>query len=234
MFRHAVRWGFLKQNPASDIEKPRIEHKEMDFYTPMEALELLDALDEPYKTLFMTALGTGLRQGELFGLTKPCVDLTMPTIQVRWQLSRDRKLTRPKTKAALRAVPIGPRLASALGQHLETIPDSELNLVFCTAKGTPYLQSNIDRRVFAPTVKKAGIKKIRFHDLRHTYACWLASRGENIKYIQKVMGHSSITTTLDRYGHLLPDTGAGIAERHEAQLYGRITVKSFQAGVADK
>ena len=67
-------------------------------------------------------------------------------------------------------------------------------------------QANLRNRVFEPALKRAGLRRIRIHDLRHTFASLLIHQGENLKYVQSQLGHASIQTTVDRYGHLMPDT----------------------------
>jgi integrase len=74
--------------------------------------------------------------------------------------------------------------------------------------------------MFQPTLRRAGLRRIRFHDLRHTYATMLITQGENLKYVQSQLGHASITTTVDRYGHLMPDAHVGASERLDSTLFG--------------
>ena len=76
------------------------------------------------------------------------------------------------------------------------------------------------KREFLPTLARAGLRRIRFHDLRHTYTTLLIAQGENIKFIQSQLGHSSIEMTMDRYGHLLPETHGRVGERLDAQIFG--------------
>ena len=86
------------------------------------------------------------------------------------------------------------------------------------------LHQNMVRREFHPSLERAGIKRIRFHDLRHTYAAMMISLGENIKFIQSQMGHSSISTTLDRYGHLLPEASEGVGGRLDNLVFSEKVV----------
>ena len=92
-------------------------------------------------------------------------------------------------------------------------PANDLDLIFPNEIGGPMSSLNMYNRKFLPTVKKAKINRIRFHDLRHTYASLLIDQGENIKYIQNQMGHASIKVTLDTYGHLLKDVNKEAASR---------------------
>ena len=100
--------------------------------------------------------------------------------------------------------------------------------MFCSKDGTPLDQANLYNRMLQPTLRRAGLRRIRFHDLRHTYASMLINQGENLKYVQSQLGHASITTTVDRYGHLMPDAHGGASERLDATLFG-----SSPAGLVD-
>jgi len=94
------------------------------------------------------------------------------------------------------------------------------DLVFRNSAGGPLNGQNLVTRVFYPALEAAGVKRVRFHDLRHTYAALMISMGANIKLIQRQMGHASIQTTLDRYGHLLPDVTDGVGERLDEIVLG--------------
>ena len=78
---------------------------------------------------------------------------------------------------------------------------------------------------FLPTLARAGLRRIRFHDLRHTYTALLIAQGENVKFIQSQLGHASATTTLDRYGHLLPDGQRQTGPKLDDQIFGAISSK---------
>jgi integrase len=95
------------------------------------------------------------------------------------------------------------------------------DLIFPNEKGKPLSPINVVRRKFEPTLKKAGISRIRFHDLRHTFASILIDLGENPKYIQNQMGHSSIKITLDTYGHLLKTVNNEAASRLGEAIFGK-------------
>jgi integrase len=85
-------------------------------------------------------------------------------------------------------------------------------LVFATGKGTPLDAQNVVNRYFKPLLKRAGLSPIRWHDLRHTYATLLLSRGTHPTYVQKSLGHASVQLTLDRYSHWMPSMGRNTAE----------------------
>jgi len=234
ILKHAKQWGYLRENPAEEIKHVRVEPVEMDYLTPDEIRLLLQHSDEPYKTLFLTAVLTGLRLGELLALQWGDIDWNSERIHVRrsifWYLQREAdelgqdttvlwRFTTPKTKRSKRAVVLSPRLKEALENHKISCPVSPHDLVFCTPKGTPIEYRNMVRREFEPALVRAGLRKIRFHDLRHTYTALLIAQNAHPKFIQSQLGHASIQTTLDRYGHLLPDVQSGAGEQLDAQLF---------------
>ena len=106
---------------------------------------------------------------------------------------------------------MSPELKKALEIHRITAPVGKNDLVFCSKTGNPIDPAKFIQREFDPALTRAGIRKIRFHDLRHTYATLLIAQNENLKFIQSQLGHALITTTIDRYGHFLPNAHHGIS-----------------------
>ena len=113
-----------------------------------------------------------------------------------------------------------PTLEDAL-QRLSTQKRSEF--VFCTERGTPIDADNFRHREFPPALRRAGLRPIRFHDLRHTYTSLLIAQGAHPKYIQAQLGHASIQTTLDRYGHLMPQVHQAEARKLDHLVFGEPT-----------
>lgn len=99
------------------------------------------------------------------------------------------------------------------------------DLVFCTKDGGPIDPRNLIEREFWPALSRAGLRRVRFHDLRHTYTALMIAQSANIKFIQSQLGHASIQTTLDRYGHLLPEVQRGVGERLDAAVFGADATK---------
>lgn len=219
VFSHAVLWGYLARNPCDGIKAPRVLHKEMGFLTPDEVRALLDAADPDDHALLATAVMTGMRQGELLALQWDDIDWRAGTIRVHRSVYRGDFID-PKTTYSVRTVGMTKRLAAILMDRKIAAPYSPWDLVFCSKDGTPLDQANLYNRMFQPTLRRAGLRRIRFHDLRHTYASMLINQGENLKYVQAQLGHASITTTVDRYGHLMPDAHVGASERLDATLFG--------------
>jgi integrase len=118
-----------------------------------------------------------------------------------------------KTSASRRTVTLPPFLCSELAQHLTDHPPSPEGFVFQSANGAQIHRSNWRRRVWLPAVRAAGLDGFRFHDLRHTHAALLIEQNEHPKVIQACLGHASINTTLDTYGHLFEGLDAAAADR---------------------
>jgi integrase len=109
----------------------------------------------------------------------------------------------PKTKGSIRNIDLAPMALKALAQWKLSSGGKDDNLVFPNEAGEPMNYSNMVQRYFRKGLRDAEINQIRFHDLRHTYASLLLAQGENIKYVQTQLGHSSPTVTLNVYAHLM-------------------------------
>lgn len=217
MFKHAVQWGHLDANPVQYVERPRGEDKEMDVFTPDEIRRLLNAQEEPLRTLLLTTVLTGMRQGELFGLQWEDIDFARHQVHVRRSLWHG-TLGTPKSRRSRRAIDMPPTLEQALKQ-LSTTRRSEF--VFCSERGTPLDADNFRHREFPAALQRAELRRIRFHDLRHTYTSLLIAHGAHPKYIQAQLGHASIQTTLDRYGHLMPQLHQAEAQKLDQLVFGQ-------------
>lgn len=164
---------------------------------------------------------TGLRESELLGLRWSDIDLQTGYVQVR-RSYRSGAFYNTKTKASRRSVPIPYNLLTELKTWQNSCPKNaagDLDLVFPTGAGAPENPSNPLNRGFYPALRRAGLRRIRFHDLQHTYASRLIDNGESPKVIQALLAHSSIQVTFDVYGHLFKSSMQGVAERLE-QSFG--------------
>lgn len=207
VMRAAERTEMIAASPCRDITLPRSETSEM-LFLDAESLGRLAREAAPYSLLVYSAGYLGLRWGELAGLRRARVDLVGNNVEVVDILTEVRghlQIGPPKTKAARRRVSVPDFLADMFKQHLKTRPRDPGTLVFVGRDGEPLRRTNFRRRYWQPAVQRAGLPHtLRFHDLRHTCASLLIAQGAHPKEIQARLGHSSITTTLDRYGHLFP------------------------------
>jgi integrase len=233
----AVLDGLIPRNPASAVKPPRMDKQEMTPLSPAQARALLDAAreaDDRWSALYVLAVTTGLRQGELLGLMWEDVDLEGATLRVRHTLQppgfpkgAPARLTPPKTRRSLRSVRLPHSVVQALFRHQE-LQDAEraesngswrdYGLVFPNTIGGYADYTNLVPRHFKPLLKKACLPNIRFHDLRHTCATLLLTKGVHPKIVSEMLGHSSVSITLDVYSHVIPGLGEAAALAMEEAL----------------
>ena len=231
MFKHAVVWGYIKRDPSLYVKRPRVELEEMDFFTPEEIRLFLNNVNSNYYTLFLTAVMTGMRRGELLALQWGDIDWNSNQISVRRSIYRG-EFINPKSKNSYRRIMMSPILHHALEQHRLLGKRSVRELVFSNGNGLPIDPDNLVKREFHSALDRAGLRRIRFHDLRHSYASLLISQGENIKFIQSQLGHASAKTTLDRYGHLMPNLENDAARRLDKTVFGSFVRKLLENPVS--
>ena len=227
ILNYAVRHRYLDHNPLRDAERPRGkgsegegEQDKMMVLNPEQIKALLGKVtDQKYKTLFMLAVFTGARQGELLGLKWEDVDWEKSQLHIQRTYTKGLFFT-TKTKSSSRKVDLGPKVITSLKKWKLACPKSELDLMFPNESGQPMNYSNMMSRHFKPALKSAKVPQIRFHDLRHTYASLFIEQGENLKYIQNQLGHSSPTVTLNVYAHLMKSTNQEAACRLENTIFG--------------
>ena len=165
-----------------------------------------------YRLLIESAVYTGLRFSELAGLRRDDVDPIRKTVTVHRgvvEVAGRLHIEEPKTPASRRTVATPGWLGEQLAFHLR---GHDADQVFTAPQGGLLRRGNFRRRVWLPATAAAGLDGVRFHDLRHTHAAWLIAAGEHPKVIQSRLGHASISTTLDRYGHLMAGLDAAAAE----------------------
>ena len=210
--RAAVADGLIPRNAAAGLKLPRIIREEIDPLNREEACRLLEAArGDRLEALYVLALSTGMRQGELLALKWDDVDLECGVLRVRRTLTHKDKafvLGKPKTKKSRRHQAhdergSGPRQLEEI-EWMGSLYQPG-GLIFATEAGTIINPSNLRNRSFKPLLTRAGLRPIRFHDLRHTCATLLLSKNINPKVGSEMLGHASISITLDIYSHLLPD-----------------------------
>jgi integrase len=224
----AVIDHLIPSNVASG-ERPRSSRncEEAKALSPIQARALLTAADgERNEGLYVVALHTGLRQGELLGLKWEEVDLEGTKLSVRRSLKvtdQGLVLGPTKNKASCRSVPLNRSAVAALKVHRLRQNEERLrlgqlwedqDLIFPNRVGKPINHCNLYNREFKGLLKKAGLQDqgFTFHSLRHTFATELFRKGKHPKIVQSLLGHSSITQTMDRYSHLLEGIGGDAVE----------------------
>jgi integrase len=212
----AVDAGYLVVNPVVGVKVARWPDPEMLFVSAKEVERLVVAIREPYGTLaYLLAYG-GLRWGEAAALRRKRCDLLRSRIEVAESLSEARGMLHfGATKTYRRRMVIIPGfLRELLAEHLaREVDDDPEALVFTSPHGAPLRNSNFRRQVWYKAIADSGLPDgFRIHDLRHTCASLLIAQGAHPKAIQVHLGHSSISVTMDRYGHLFPSDMEALAE----------------------
>jgi integrase len=221
VFAFAVKRKFAPSNPVALVDRPRAPHVDPDirFLARQELDALLaavpaDVLGPTDHALYLTAAMTGLRQGDLAALRWRDVDFEAAVVRVRRMFTRGRWGT-PKSKRSARAVPMAPRVSRELRNHRpRSAFRADDDLVFAHPQtGKPYDASKMRVR-FKSALSEAGLRSVRFHDLRHTYGTLMAAAGAPLRLLQGWMGHRDYKTT-EIYADFAPDPsrGAEFAER---------------------
>jgi len=215
--KQAVRWNLVARNVCELVDPPRVVREEVKPLDTKQASRfLLAAADDPLEALFVLALTTGMRQGELLALKWSDVDLEGGTLQVRRSVRRLKGHGfvegEPKSKQSRRGLTLHPIAVAALARHRErqafarraaAADWEDRDLVFTNRVGGYIEVGNMRRRSYWPLLKRAGLARtVRFHDLRHTVASLMIEMDENLKVIQEQLGHADIATTANVYGHL--------------------------------
>lgn len=227
--QQAVLNGCLRTNPADACVLPKINKKELHPMDEVQAAAFLKEISgHQYEQLYKIALFTGLREGEVLGLTWDCVDLDKGTLLVKQQLRREQKkggkfyFSSPKNGKS-RCLTLAPTVVKQfrlqrLRQNAMRMEAGSLweehNLIFTNAVGY-YLSYRTIYDCFKRIVKRIGTPETRFHDLRHTYAIVAIKSGDDIKTVQENLGHATAAFTLDIYCHVTEQMKQSSADRME-------------------
>lgn len=206
-FRDAVRAGYIPGNPVDSAIPPRPERKEVEWFTPGELLKIRQKASlSAYYLPILLAMYTGMRRSEVCGLQWRDIDFDAKQIRVQRSMEQTKaglRLKETKTKRSRRQIPMCKELFTELqARKGNAAPDA---FVVTSIEGGP-VQPNRLSTMFTHIRRSAGINRGSLHMLRHTFVSTLLNEGVSLKVLQELVGHSTIVTTMDRYGHLAQST----------------------------
>jgi integrase len=230
--KQAVRDGMIPRNATEAVKPPRPSRKEMRPLSPTEVGRFLEAArGDEHEAIFVLAVSSGMRQGELLALRWEDVDLEAGTLRVQRSVSHTKDgpvFTPPKSAKSRRRIKLTRSTVEALKRHRADQNSHRLRLgtlwedrglVFPNRTGGAMRPWSLTGGPYLRLLKKAEIsQKVRFHDLRHTCATLLLLKGAHPRLVQELLGHASISITMDTYSHVLPGMDDGLADMMEEAL----------------
>lgn len=230
----AVRLGYIRINPTAACDLPKAERKEIHPMEEEEIIRFLEAIrDHKFGYIYWVTLFTGMRQGEVLGLTWDCVDFEKNTLLINKQLQKTDKvggryiLTKTKNSRS-RVVTVAPSVMMVLQRQFfrqklmerDAGPawNNEMNLVFTNELGKHLCHFTVYKH-YKKIVQEIGLPEERFHDLRHSYAVAALESGDDIKTVQGNLGHATASFTLDVYGHVSQKMRQQSADRMEEFIH---------------
>lgn len=233
VLEQAVRWGVVARNVADLVDPPRRAQRDMRPLDAVQVRRLLDAAHgDRLEAIFVLAVTTGMRRGELLALRWRGVDLDGASLSVTGTLHQTPSglvVAEPKTPRSRRRIDLTPTAVAALRRHRTAQLEERLlagslwqegGFVFTNVVGRAVDPGNLLLRAFAPLLTRAGLPRMRFHDLRHTAATLMLTRGVHPKIVSEMLGHATIAITLDTYSHVLPTMQQAAARAMEDVLTG--------------
>ena len=230
-FQQAVLCQYVRNNPCDACKLPRVEKEEMRIIQGKDISAFLDAIKgDPYERLYYVDLFTGMRQGEIIGLTWDCVDFAKEEIRIEKQYRKNHSsgseygfssLKNGKTRTIAPAPIVFDVLRKVKADQSKRklrvgeAFDNELNLVFTNELGQ-HLSSATVYEHLKKILKSIGLGDIRFHDLRHSFATISLQNGDDIKTVSENLGHATVAFTLDVYGHVTEKMKKDSADRMQA------------------
>jgi integrase len=225
--KQAKRWGMVNRNVTEDVDRPQLKRDEIQPLDREQARRLLEVAEgERLHALYVVAVTVGLRPGEMLALRWSDVDLGDGTLRINRAFS-DGEFDTPKTPRSRRKVELSNAARAALRAHRKRQLEEQMQkaglwkdhgLVFPSTVGTPLSHRNVVRS-FKALLKRAGLPvNTRLYDLRHTCATLLLNGNVHPKYVQELLGHASISQTLDTYSHVLKGMDGGIGSAMDAAL----------------
>jgi integrase len=224
IFSLAVDNDLIPRSPVRNRHKPRVTRSEKPVWTPEQLKLIVDSVPQVHRSLFQCAMLTGARLGELLGLQWKHIDFDSQTLQIR-QALWEGELVAPKTEGSVRLIYFGPMLlAAVMARKQNSDHNGAEDFVFCKGDGTPLNPDVLRRDVLYPTLDRLGIARTRraagFHTFRHSAATIVNQKTGNLKLVQKLLGHSNLSTTADVYTHTSADADRRAALALEQAIFG--------------
>lgn len=229
----AVRWGYISNNPAKRVERPKVARSQIKCYDENDLDRLILAAEKApvkYRLMIYIAISTGLRRGELMGLRWDRIDLEASLLTIdkaRQYVTGVGSITKkPKNEFSVRTVTLSETAVKLLKTHKEMQDQERENAgslwkdtgwVFTQWNGEPMHPDTVSKW-FANFLKRSGLSHIRFHSLRHSSASVAIAAGVNMKTVSNRLGHASISTTMDIYGHPIKRADKEAAEKLDRVL----------------
>jgi integrase len=218
IFTGAVESRLIARSPCQGVKLPKIEQTEKRFLSPTEIEHLADVIHPRFRALVLTAAYSGARFGELAGLGRQHYEPLKRTIRVERNLTEvggRLSFGEPKTRASRRTVSIPAWLVDVLAEHIAAYPGDD-DLIFTAPAGGHLRRTSFRTRYWKPAVQSSVEEPCRFHDMRHTHVALLIEQGAHPSVIASRLGHTSVRTVLDVYGHLFDGLDRDIADSLDA------------------
>jgi len=220
--KQAVRWSLVPRNVAEAVTPPRPPKREITPLTHQQLRALLQAArnDDLY-ALWVLACTTGMRNGELLAVKWRDIDLEAGTLQIKRTVF-DGTVSPPKTASGRRTIRLSKLAIAALQEHRAKATERQTSeWVFGSRAGTLISVHNLHNRSWKPLLERTGLPAgTRMHDLRHSAATLLLSKGVAVKVVSEMLGHADVSTTLSIYAHVLPDMQSVAADAVDQAFVG--------------
>ena len=232
MWRSARAWGYVKHDLMSGVVLPSPKRIQRYFFSAESVKAIIEESPEPYRTFYGLAAETGLRAGELCGITLDDVDFERRLLFVRQSAWRG-KLGDPKTESSIRVIELSAQACEHLSQFIKSWRPNERRLLFATKNGTPWDANLLLKRRFKPLLEKLGIRVPKgngFHAFRHANATMMDRLGTPLKVRQERLGHSDPRITQAIYTHVASEDSRKVAEQLGEAVWGILDVNGRKKG----
>lgn len=229
IFKAAVLDRRIPISPCQGVRLPKTDQQPVQVVETATVMAMVSAMPERMQAMLVLAAGTGMRQGEIFGLTLDRIDFLRRTARVDRQLVEGGIFGPPKTSSSVRTVPLPQAVVDALAAHLQAFPAGQDGLIFTRPSGAPWTRGAFSEHWVKARVTTGTPDEVTMHSLRHFYASLLIRHGESVKVVQSRLGHATAAETLDTYSHLWPDSEDRTRDAVDAVLGAEDWLRTDQA-----